>query len=208
MISTQPSHFGHAMRRLRLTHYYYRRTGFYPFLLNTLLKVAIGLGALVVVLIIVEKHVVSLDVLMGLMMDRFPPWAILLTFFVAESILGLLPPDLFIIWSQQFDQPWQMITIVGAVSTSGGIMAYLLGKWLLGWTRFRVYLEQRFAKYLVMLNKWGPLLVLLAALTPLPYGAICTLAGLIGMRLPLFLAYNLARFFRFFLYALVLFQVV
>jgi len=193
---------------LRLLHFYYKRTGFYPFLLNTGLKVIIGLGAIVFLLILLEKHVMSLDDLMSLMLDRFPNWAILATFFVAESILGLLPPDIFIIWSGKFEQPWKMLTIVGTVSQFAGMMAYQIGRWLLKWDNLRLYIENKFAKYLVMLNKWGGLLVVLAALFPLPYGAVCTLAGIVKFPFKMFFWFNLARYFRFYLYALILFNVV
>ncbi len=195
-------------QKLRLLHLYYKRTGFYPFLLNTGLKVAIGLGAVVLLLIILEKHVISLDDLMSLMLDRFPNWAILTVFFIAESFLGLLPPDLFIIWSGKFEQPWQMLTVTGTVSMAGGIMAFQLGRWLLHWDSLRSYIENKFAKYLVMLNKWGGLLVILAALFPLPYGAVCTLAGIVNFPPKLFLLFNVTRYLRFYLYALVLFNVV
>lgn len=194
--------------RLRLLHFYYKRTGFYPFLLNTTLKVIIGLGAVVFLLIVLEKHVISLDDLMSFMLDRFPNWAILTVFFIAESFLGLLPPDLFIIWSGKSENPWQMLTIVGTVSQFAGIMAYQIGKWLLKWDGLRFYIENKFANYLVMLNKWGGLLVILAALFPLPYGAVCTLAGIVNFPFRLFFWFNLTRYFRFYLYALILFNVL
>lgn len=194
-------------KRLQLLHIYYKRTGFYPFLMNTLLKVFIGLGSVIVLLMLFERHVVSIDTLMDYMLTNFPTWGVLLFFYVGESILGFLPPDLFILWSNSFENTWGMLTLIGTISFCSGITAYWLGVMLLKWDKLRNYMELKFANYLDMLHKWGGVLIILAALFPLPYASVCTLSGIVGFPFRLFLLFSVTRYLRFYLYALILYSV-
>ena len=189
-------------------HLYYKRTGFYPFFFNALIKVFIGLGVLVLLLVLLERHVVSVDTLMKMLMEHLPVWAVLGFFFLTESVLGLIAPDIFILWGRNFAWPMGMVTLLAVLSYLGGITAYYLGVGLNKWPRFRMFIEQKYSRQIDMVHKWGWLLIVVAALLPLPYAAMSTLAGMVGYPIKAYLLVGTTRFLRFWVYAWVLFNVL
>ena len=63
-------------------------------------------------------------------------------------------------------------------------------------------------KYLKMIRKWGGFLIVVGALLPIPFSITSITAGLIQYKFRNFLLFGLLRFVRFYLYAVVIFNVL
>ena len=87
--------------KIQLLHQYYSYTGFYTFV-KTSLKKAIPPTLLVVFLLwIVHNYLINFNVLFTHITTTFNPLSILAVFFTSESVLGLIPPEIFIAWADQ-----------------------------------------------------------------------------------------------------------
>jgi membrane protein YqaA with SNARE-associated domain len=62
--------------------------------------------------------------------------------------------------------------------------------------------------HIKQIRTWGGVLIVFAALFPLPFSPVCMAAGMIRFPLPAFFLLGLFRFARFFGYALILYKVV
>lgn len=133
---------------------------------------------------------------------------ILSLFFVSETLLGLLPPDLFIIWAKQFTSPYAVVALLALLSYGGGLLAYFMGVKLLKINRLSHMINVKFAKQFAMLKSWGGFIIVVAALLPLPYSTMCLGAGMLKYSFKTFLFLGIFRIARFFVYAAVLFQVI
>lgn len=129
-------------------------------------------------------------------------------FFISETILGLVPPDLFIIWAKQFTNPYVMVTLLAVLSYGAGLLAYYFGYRIGAWKRISDFINIKFAEQFKMLRSWGGLIIVLAALLPLPFSTMCLGAGMLKYSLRALLILGLFRFVRFYAYAAVLYQVV
>jgi len=88
--------------------------------------------------------------------------------YLAAAVVAGLDPLTTIIWGS-------------AGSILGGIGAYYLGR-LLGRTAFAQRLVEPFRERGThFINRLGVTAVIIAALTPIPFSIVCTLAGMLGM---------------------------
>lgn len=62
---------------MQLYQVYYRRTGLYPFLIKHTIRVLIGIGLLVLVLLALNKYVINVDDAMQAFFSNFSDAAIL-----------------------------------------------------------------------------------------------------------------------------------
>ena len=92
------------------------------------------------------------------------------------------------------------IASASAGSILGGIGAFAIGRWL-GNARFTARLVTPFRERGTRLvQRYGSVAVIIAALTPIPFSIVCTLTGMMGMRWGRFLPATLFRIPRFVLY--------
>ncbi|MEM6523056.1 MAG: hypothetical protein AAGF85_15760 [Bacteroidota bacterium] len=178
----------------------------YRFLLKNLLKGFIGLLVIVVLYILLQKYT-AFD---GFI-DHIGQWPILVyvVFTLSEVVFGIIPPELFMIWSIKhgiFNVYFLDILFLATISYTAGVVGYNIGvnASKIGW------LENLLGKYIYRykntLNKFGGLLIFVGAITPIPFSAICMLVGATGFPFPKFLLIALARFARFIVYAAVIYQ--
>ena len=83
--------------RTRLLHQYYSYTGFYAFLGKSLKKSAIPIILIVGLLFFVNEYVFTIDDGLELLTNSFSRIGVLITFFISETLLGLIPPEIFIL---------------------------------------------------------------------------------------------------------------
>ena len=124
------------------------------------------------------------------------------------SFLGLIPPDFFILWGKQFQNPYAMVGLLAALSYGGGVISYIIGVYIGKLPKVHNWLERKFLNHIDNLRKWGGVLIVFAALFPLPFSPVCAAAGMVRFPVKTFLLLGLFRFLRFFGYALVLFKVL
>jgi len=191
-------------RKTWLTHEFLKRSGRYRFIIQNLWKLALSLILLGVVIGLVNHFFIDIDVLMEGLFSRFSDWAILAVFFASESLLGLIPPDLFIFWTATFRSPWLMITVLALLSYGGGIISFYLGKNLQRFPAISNWVHFKFRQQVLVFHKFGGLLIFVAALTPLPFSPISVIAGAVEYPFKSYWKMALSRILRFFLYGFLL----
>ena len=93
-----------------------RERGFFRYIGRSLLLI-LGVYALVVLIVfLVGKYLVDFESLFGGVLERLSDRFVLLLFFVSESVAGMIPVDLFVIWTQKFDSPLPWLTLHGVLS--------------------------------------------------------------------------------------------
>ncbi|MFY0629821.1 MAG: short-chain dehydrogenase [Flavobacteriaceae bacterium] len=194
--------------RAKLLHQYYSYTGFYSFIGRSLKKAALPIILIVAALIIVNKYVFTIDDGLQLLNESFSRTGVLVTFFISETILGLIPPEIFIGWSKKTADPILNLSILATLSYIGGIITFFIGKATLRIRSVKNYLEVKMAKHLKNTSKWGGFLILIGALLPVPFSITCLTAGMIKYPLKGVVLFGLFRFARFALYAWAIFSVV
>ena len=194
--------------RAKLLHQYYSYTGFYSFIGRSLKKAALPIILIVVALVVVNKYVFTIDDGLQLLNESFSRTGVLVTFFISETLLGLIPPEIFIGWSKKTADPILNLSILATLSYVGGIITFFIGKATLRIRSVKNYLEVKMAKHLKNTSKWGGFLILIGALLPVPFSITCLTAGMIKYPLKGVVLFGLFRFARFALYAWAIFSVV
>ncbi|MEQ8623982.1 MAG: short-chain dehydrogenase [Vicingaceae bacterium] len=189
-------------------HAFYKRKGVYAYFFKNLVKVLIGMGVLLLILFLFQYLVPDFNAHLEAMLTHFKPISILIVFFISESILGLIPPDIFIIWAQNFTFPYAMVALLAFLSYVGGAVSYLIGTYIGKIPAVEIWLNRKFESSFDQIKKWGGVLIVFAALFPLPFSPVCMAAGTIRFPLTTFFILGTFRFVRFFLYAVVLYTVI
>ncbi|MDN3723590.1 VTT domain-containing protein [Aequorivita sp. SDUM287046] len=194
--------------KFKRAHLYYKYTGFYSFVGQSLKKAIIPILLVIVGLIVLDLYVVDFSNLFTYITETYAPLNILLVFLTSESLLGLVPPEIFIAWSDKMPQPILYLTILAALSYLGGIFSYFIGKWIFTIPRVFAYMEGTMKKHLKQIRKWGGFLIVVGALLPIPYSMTSMAAGMIHYKFSHYLLFGLLRFVRFYLYAIAIFSLV
>lgn len=194
--------------KTKLLHQYYRYTGFYTFIGNSLKKSAIPVILIIFGLYLVNEYVFTIDDGLEFLTQTFSRTGVLIVFFISETLLGLIPPEIFIGWSKKTATPIFNLSILATLSYIGGILSYFIGKTIQKITTVKNYLEIKMAKHLKNTGKWGGFLILIGALLPVPFSITCVAAGMIKYPLKGVVLFGLFRFVRFALYAWAIFNVV
>lgn len=189
-------------------HNYYQRTGFYMFIWESLKKAFWPIVGVVVGLILFNKYVYNINDGLQAMTETFSRTGVLVTFFISETLLGLIPPEIFIAWSKKTAEPVINLSILATLSYFGGLTAYFIGKASLKIEAVKNYLEVKMAKHLKNTSKWGGFLILVGALLPLPFAISCLTAGMIKYPFKNVVIFGLFRFLRFAIYAWAIFSMV
>ena len=191
--------------RLQLLHQYYSYTGFYNFIWKAVKK-ALPAILLVVATLILVNHFFDINNYLTHLTEVLPVYGVLSFFFVSETFLGLVPPEIFIAWSGKMSQPWVYLTILAFLSYFGGLLSYWLGRLITKIPSIHRYLEVKMQKQLKNSKKWGGFLILVGALLPLPFSIACIAAGIIKFPFKGVVLFGSLRLVRFAIYALLIFS--
>ena len=195
-------------KSIKRYHFFYHRKGFYTFLKQVSIKFGVLMGLILLGLILFEQFTPGIAFYFAKYSVIVSHELVLAVFFISETILGLVPPDLFIVWAKQFTHPYAVVLLLATLSYSAGLLAYYMGVKLGAIEKISQIINVKFAKQFKMLRSWGGLIIVIAALLPLPYSTMCLGAGMLKYSLKALLILGLFRFVRFFAYAAVLYQVV
>ena len=103
-----------------------------------------------------------------------------LMFFISEILIGIFPAELFmmIYQSKGWNEYFLIILILGIISSLCGFIAFLAGRYLNASKIARmVVLQNKFKKYGDLFLKYGWVIIILAATTPLPFAMVSFIAG-------------------------------
>ncbi len=194
--------------KIRLLHQYYSYTGFYAFVRSSLGKAIIPIALFIIALWVIHAFLIDFNDLFTSITTTFNPITILGVFFASESLLGLVPPEIFIAWADKTEFPIFFLSMLAVLSYLGGIISFFIGKAISKMPTVYNYLEVKMAKHVKMIRKWGGFLIVVGALLPIPFSITSIAAGLIHYKFKNYLLFGLLRFVRFYLYALVIFNVL
>jgi membrane protein YqaA with SNARE-associated domain len=194
--------------KLRLLHQYYSYTGFYSFVKTSLVKALLPISIFIISLWLINKFFINFNDLFTSITTTFNPFIVLVVFFASESLLGLIPPEIFIAWAGKTEMPVFFLTMLAVLSYVGGIISFFIGIAISNMPSVYNYLEVKMEKHVKMIRKWGGFLIVVGALLPIPFSITSIAAGLIHYKFKNYLLFGLLRFVRFYLYALVIFNVL
>lgn len=195
-------------QRARLVHKYYKRTGFYLFVWESIRRAFIPIVLVILAIILFNKYVYNINEGLRYFTETFSRLSVLTVFFISETILGLIPPEIFIAWSKKTSTPILNLSILAVLSYIGGLFSYFIGRMTLRIEAVKIYLEIKMAENLKNTKKWGGVLILVGALLPLPFSIACMTAGMIKYPFRNVVVLGLFRLARFALYAWAIFNVV
>ena len=194
--------------RWKLLHQYYSYTGFYSFIGRSLMKATVPIVLFVAIILGIHFFVIDINDILIYITENFPPIGVFGVFFASESILGLIPPEIFIAWSGKSSYPWLFLSILALLSYLGGVISYFVGRGVASIPSVFVFLEIKMAKHIKNMRKWGGLLIIAGAMLPLPFAISSIAAGIIKFPFGSFLFFGLLRLLRFAIYGLIIFGAV
>lgn len=189
------SDFWISLKEHHLTN---KKKGLYDYMWLTVLKIVALYFVIVIPIILIAKHMFDFDSIFGAITRNFSDAYVLIIFFISESFLGMIPPDIFMIWATKFDSPVLILTILGILSYIGGAISYQIGYGLSKIPRITAFTERRLEGYIVLTRKWGGAFIIIAALFPLsPLSLVVIAVGLLKYPFKLYLLFGLSRIVRF-----------
>ncbi len=197
----------YSLRRWILTHRYYKITRFYSFLKNTAYQALLMIGIFVLLLMAINYFVIDINLLINNILEAYSPIIVVLFFLISESILGLIPSEIFILWSSKSDSPFLFLFALATASYIGGVVSYIIGMRISLIPTFRKYIEEKIKQHIVNLRKWGSIFIVLGAISPIPHSIVSFGAGLINYKFKYYLLWSLFRYLRFVIYYLIILQV-
>ena len=196
------------LRRWSLVHRYYKITRFYSFLKNTAYQAFFMIVIFVLLLMAVHFFIIDINLLINNILETYSPKIVILCFLISESILGLIPPEIFILWSSKSGSPFLFLFALATVSYIGGAVSYFIGMRISLMPAVSKHVERKIKQHIINLRKWGGLFIVLGAISPIPHSIVSIGAGLINYKFKYYLLWSLFRYLRFVIYYLVILQVV
>lgn len=193
--------------RLQLLHQYYNYTGFYTFVWEAIKK-ALPYIVVIVIAIYTINHFFNINAALVRLTEILPSYGVLSFFFVSETLLGLVPPEIFIAWAGKMYSPWFYLSVLAILSYGGGLLSYWMGRSITKMPTVHNYLEVKMEKQLKNSKKWGGFLIMVGAVLPLPFSIACMAAGIIEFPFKNVMLYGSLRFIRFAIYGLIIFNVL
>lgn len=130
--------------------------------------------------------------------DRLP--LLLSIFTVSEVVFGIIPPELFmLIWQSKgvLSEYIINLTYLTLISYVAGVLGYYIGKFFSKTPLYQRMHERYLKQYDTKLQRYGLYLVLVGAITPVPFSATCMLAGSVHTPINKFLLVCISRIIRF-----------
>ena len=178
------------------------------FLIANLLKGLLWLTVIVAGYLYLRKsYDFTLENVLGPVYDQ--PTVVYLIFLTSEVIFGIIPPEFFMIWSLRSEvlaTYINNIVALSAISYVAGIIGFGIGTYLKNTQFYEQMKKCVFGKFEKHLNNYGGFLVVVAALTPLPFSGIAMLVGSVHYSLKKYLWFSLFRLVRFAVYGIIIWE--
>ena len=178
---------------------------FYNYFSQNLIRGFIYLAVLIVGLILAKRYFAAqYDTIEHWVSDDY--WLMFSIFLISEIFVGILPPELFMVWTK--DDPallyeW-VIIVMSILSLFAGWMNFYFGTTISERKFFKRLFGKKLEKYRKRYDQYGAGIIIVAALTPLPFALISLLAGSLSYSSRKYLIYSSFRVLRFVVYGLVI----
>ncbi len=184
------------------------KTGRIKFLLINLLKGLMWMTVIVGGYFYLSSHFdFTLERLLGSYYER--PGIIFSVFFGSEVIFGIIPPELFMIWSLRAGEVGiyvQNVAALAILSYLAGIIGYFIGSRFSETPLYQTVRKNYLKKAEKHFVRFGGFLIIVAALTPIPFAGVCMLTGAVKYPFTRFLLFTSTRFLRFATYAFIVWE--
>jgi len=194
-------------KRLFSYHRVLRQRGIYTLAGKSMLRLLVIASVVGVILFVAQSRINGFTDIINNFLEKWNAPFILSLFFVSETILGLIPPDFFIVWSNTSSMPFLMLSLLAFLSYFGGLLAYYIGRSLGKYPKYRNWLVDKFSSHFATFHRYGGFIIVFSALFPLPFSTITLVSGMIDYPFKKLALLGTTRLLRFFLYALVLFKI-
>jgi membrane protein YqaA with SNARE-associated domain len=124
-------------------------------------------------------------------------------FTFSEIVFGIIPPELFmLIWQSKgvLSEYVINLTYLTLISYVAGVIGYYIGHFFSKTNFYQKMSDRYLKKYDKQLKKFGIYIVLVGAVTPVPFSATCMLAGSVNIPIKDFLLVCISRIIRFAFY--------
>lgn len=125
-------------------------------------------------------------------------------FTLSEIIFGLIPPEIFMYVYKLNNIPLHNYIIdlsaLTIISYASGILGYYIGRTFSKAIFFRKISAKYLRGYQHQLRKYGGYIIFVGAITPVPFSAMCMLAGSVNFPAKSFLLISITRILRFAIY--------
>lgn len=178
---------------------------FYNYFSQNLIRGFIYLTVLIVGLILAKRYFATqYDAIEHWVSDDY--WLMFSIFLISEIFVGILPPELFMVWTK--DDPallyeW-VIIVMSILSLSAGWINFYFGTAISERKFFKRLFGKKLEKYRKRYDEYGSGIIIVAALTPLPFALISLLAGSLSYSTRKYLIYSSFRVLRFVVYGIVI----
>ncbi len=174
------------------------------FLFRNLIKGLLWFAVIITVFILMEDYIQA-NFKSHIDDIRANPGILYGIYTLSEIVFGILPPELFMmIWIlDNIDVTGFIInlSILTVISYGAGVLGYYIGNKFSKTDFYQNHIREKYLKqYEKNLKKFGGYLVLVGAVTPVPFSATCMLAGSVNMNLRNFLLICISRVLRFAVY--------
>jgi membrane protein YqaA with SNARE-associated domain len=186
------------LARLKTKHHKNRGEGVYGYMWKTALKITLIYLLIMIPAVLAGKYLIDFNAIFSFITTRFSDMLVFTVFFISESFLGMIPPDLFVIWATKFENPLLIMTLLGVLSYIGGIISYYIGHWLLKSKKIKAYSERVLDKYINLVRKWGGAFIIISALFPFsPFSLVVIAVSVFKYPFRMYLLFGLSRIVRF-----------
>jgi membrane protein YqaA with SNARE-associated domain len=171
------------------------------FLIRNLLRGLAWFAIIITAYILVQEELKVYEPQINRIGDNMP--LLLGIFTSSEIVFGILPPEIFmLIWQTKglVSEYIFNLTILTLISYAAGVTGYFIGYYFSRAKFFQGIYERSLKPYEASLKKYGGFLVVVGAITPVPYSATCMLAGSVRYPFKTFLLICITRILRFAVY--------
>jgi membrane protein YqaA with SNARE-associated domain len=176
--------------------------------LSNFIKVLGIIAIIVVVALLVNTFIIKIVEIPQFLIDNFPAPVVLVFFFLSESFLGMIPPDVFILWVTGMPDFYLWVLLLSLISYAGGFGAFYIGVLVRKIPKVKARAEIIYANHIHKIKKWGSIFIIIAAMFPIPYAIVCSLAGMMKFPVVRLFYLGIFRIARFFIYAALIDQVL
>ena len=186
-----------------------RNRGFFRYVGRSVLLILLVYLLVIAIVFLMGKYVIDFNAIFGGFLERLSNSFVILLFFLSESFMGMIPVDLFVIWTQKFENPLIWLALLGVLSYAGGVISYGIGLWIATRPRIKSFTEQRLKAYTTFVRKWGGAFIVIAALFPFtPFSLVVIAITLFHYPFRNFLLFALARLVRFMVQGVIFFDLL
>ncbi len=193
-------------RYMRLQHLIMQRKGGYTFIKANVTKLILSITIILLSFYFFDTYILDIDSAAAWATRLLSPFGLISLFFFSEISIGFITPELLIVWANETLKPTWMLILLASLSYVAGILGYFLGQFWRTRAFVRNFILERYRETFIQLNRFGGLLIILAALTPLPYPIVSQLSGVNNYPFHKFALLTLARFLRFAIYGALLYK--